>query len=55
MRQRTLHIQLCYAGWGLDFTWPFLMRYPRRRIAVIDEVCMIHSAAQGSKRGEGNM
>jgi hypothetical protein len=44
------------AGWGLDFTWPFLLRYPRRRVAVIDDACMVHSAAQGSKRGaEGDL
>ena len=24
---------------GLDFVWPFLLRYPKDRIAVIDEVC----------------
>ncbi|PSC68261.1 Sorbitol dehydrogenase [Micractinium conductrix] len=26
-----------YVGWGLDFVWPFLLRYPKDRIAVIDE------------------
>ena len=25
---------------GLDFVWPFLLHYPRDRIAVIDDVCM---------------
>ncbi|KFM26396.1 hypothetical protein F751_4889 [Auxenochlorella protothecoides] len=31
-----------YTGWGLDFVWPFLLKYPKNRIAVIDEVCMVH-------------
>lgn len=22
--------------------WPFLLKYPKNRIAVIDEVCMVH-------------
>jgi hypothetical protein len=34
-----------YTGWGLDFIWPFLLRYPRAKIAVIDEVCMQHPGA----------
>ncbi len=25
-------------GWGLDFVWPFLLKYPRNKIAVIDQV-----------------
>jgi len=44
-----------YAGWGLDFTWPFLLRYPKRHIAVIDEVCMTHAAPIGGKTGEGDL
>lgn len=43
------------AGWGLDFAWPFLLRYPKRHIAVIDDVCMTHSAPSGQKSGEGNL
>lgn len=35
-----------YTGWGLDFVWPFLLKYPRNRIAVIDDVCMIHPAGK---------
>jgi len=44
-----------YTGWGLDFTWPFLLRYPRKRIGVIDEVCMTHAATMGGKSGEGDL
>lgn len=44
-----------FAGWGLDFTWPFLLRYPRRHIGVIDDVCMTHSAPSGRRVGEGNL
>lgn len=29
-------------GWGLDSLWPFLLKYPRDRLAIIDDVCMIH-------------
>jgi hypothetical protein len=45
-----------FTGWGLDFVWPFMMRYPRRRVAVLDEICMVHSAPSGSKGGgEGDL
>lgn len=43
------------AGWGLDFAWPFILRYPKRHIAVIDDVCMVHSSPAGGKEGEGNL
>lgn len=37
-------------GWGLDFVWPFLLKYPTNRIAVLDEVCMVHpEKKKGSK------
>ena len=28
----------CFAPEGLDFVWPFLLKYPRDKTAVIDEV-----------------
>ena len=41
---------------GLDFVWPFLMHYPRDRIGVIDEVCMLHPHSAESKgTGEGSI
>jgi hypothetical protein len=39
------------AGWGLDFVWPFLLRYPKQQIAVIDEVCMWHPKHGANKAG----
>ena len=37
------------AGWGLDFVWPFLLRYPRDKIAVVDQVCMFHPPSTPNK------
>ena len=31
-----------HAGWGLDWLWPFLLGYPPKQVAFIDEVCVIH-------------
>ncbi|DBB15097.1 TPA: hypothetical protein ACH3X3_004108 [Trebouxia sp. C0006] len=33
-------------GWGLDWLWPFLLGCPSEKIAIIDEVCVIHPKAQ---------
>ncbi|KAA6420076.1 MAG: hypothetical protein FRX49_09925, partial [Trebouxia sp. A1-2] len=33
-------------GWGLDWLWPFLLGYPSQKVAIIDEVCVIHPKAQ---------
>jgi hypothetical protein len=44
-----------YTGWGLDFTWPFLLRYPERHIGVIDDVCMRHNQGAGEATGEGSL
>ncbi len=38
-----------------DFTLPFLLRYPSRHVAVLDDVCATHAAASGQKLGEGNI
>ena len=33
------HVYTCtYAGWGLDWLWPFLLGYPSEKVAIIDEV-----------------
>jgi hypothetical protein len=40
---------------GLDFVWPFLLHYPRDRIAVIDDVCMLHPHTAEGKKGEGSI
>jgi len=44
-----------YTGWGLDFTWPFLLRYPQRHIGVIDDVCMRHTQGAGEAKGDNNL
>lgn len=31
---------------------PFLLHYPRDRIAVIDDVCMLHQHSAQQKKGE---
>jgi hypothetical protein len=35
--------------------WPFLLHYPRDRIAVIDDVCMLHPHTAEGKKGEGSI
>lgn len=29
-------------GWGLDYVWPYLLRYPSDEIGIIDAVCVSH-------------
>lgn len=38
-----------HVGWGLDFIWPYLLHYPRDKIAVIDQVCMMHPPSTPNK------
>ncbi|KAL4420071.1 hypothetical protein ABPG77_004336 [Micractinium sp. CCAP 211/92] len=40
------------AGWGLDFLLPFVLGYPRDRIAIIDAACMVHPT-EGPPRQAG--
>lgn len=46
-----------HTGWGLDFIWPYLLRYPTNKIAVLDEVCVTHTNAAGQRSDgdEGNL
>lgn len=30
------------AGHGLDWVWPFILGYPQEKIAIINDVCVIH-------------
>lgn len=40
-----------YTGWGLDFVWPFLLKFPRDKIAIVDSVCLGHKdVKEGRKR-----
>lgn len=31
------------SGWGLDFVWPVLLGEPRRRMAIIDAIQIVHT------------
>jgi hypothetical protein len=35
------------SGWGLDFLWPYLLGYPKDRIAVLDETPVLHTRPVG--------
>lgn len=37
-----------YSGWGYDFLWPYLLGYPKDKIAIIDSVVMIHTKPVGT-------
>ena len=37
-----------YTGWGIDWLMPYLLLYPKDKLAVIDKACMIHP-----REGEG--
>ena len=39
-----------YTGWGLDFVWPYLMKYPRDKVAVVDAVCIDHAKEAAADR-----
>lgn len=39
---------LNYSGWGYDYLWPYLLGYPRDKIAVIDNITMTHTCPVGS-------
>lgn len=37
-----------YSGWGYDFLWPYLLNYPKNKIAIIDSVIMTHTKPVGT-------
>lgn len=37
-----------YSGWGYDFLWPYLLNYPKDKIAIIDSIIMIHTKPIGT-------
>lgn len=52
MSKETLKIllnsfNLTESGWGLDLLWPKLLNYPKNKIAIIDEVVIIHTKPVG--------
>ncbi|KAL0046279.1 hypothetical protein WJX82_007868 [Trebouxia sp. C0006] len=43
------------SGHGLDWVWPFLLGYPQDKIAVIDDVCVIHPKKTLQREGKTSM
>lgn len=39
---------LNYSGWGYDYLWPFLLGYPKDKIAIIDAIIMRHTKPIGA-------
>lgn len=41
-----------FTGWGLDTIWPYLLRYSKDQIAVVNAICMEHrgNAGVGKKK-----
>lgn len=39
---------LNHSGWGYDYVWPFLLGYPKNKIAIIDAVVMKHTKPIGA-------
>jgi hypothetical protein len=37
-----------YSGWGYDFLWPYLLNYPKDKIAIIDNIVMTHTKPVGT-------
>jgi hypothetical protein len=38
---------LIYSGWGYDYLWPYLLGYPKDKIAIIDDIVMDHTKPVG--------
>lgn len=39
------------SGWGLDFYWPKLLKYPKNKIAVFDHICATHTRPVNTNKG----
>lgn len=37
-----------YSGWGFDFLWPYMLDYPKDKIAIIDSIVMRHTKPIGT-------
>ena len=37
-----------YSGWGYDFLWPYMLNYPKDKIAIIDSIVMKHTKPVGT-------
>eukprot|EP00891_Asterochloris_glomerata_P006950 jgi/Astpho2/6950/Aster-01812 len=43
------------SAYGLDWVWPFKLGFPQDRIAIIDEVCVIHPTKATQSLGKASM
>lgn len=39
------------SSWGYDYLWPFLLNYPENKIAIIDQINMVHTKPIGVDYG----
>ena len=41
-----------HTGWALDFIWPYLLKFPKDKVAIVDETCIEHNLhpIEGRKR-----
>lgn len=37
-----------YSGWGYDALWPYMLNYPKDKIAIIDSITMTHTQPIGT-------
>ncbi len=37
-----------HSGWGYDYLWPYLLGHPPDRIAIIDDIVMVHTKPIGT-------
>ncbi|MDB5210585.1 MAG: hypothetical protein JWQ30_1412, partial [Sediminibacterium sp.] len=42
----TFHLN--HSAWGYDYLWPYLLGYPKDKIAIIDAVRMVHTRPVGT-------
>lgn len=40
------------SAWGYDYLWPYLLRFPQDKIAIIDDIVMNHTKPVGSSYGD---
>lgn len=41
-----------YTGWGLDLVWPFLLKFPWDKVAIVDGVCIQHARPEERHGGQ---
>ena len=50
-----IHVLTWSAAYGLDWVWPFKLGFPQNRIAIIDDVCVIHPTKATQSLGKASM